>query len=473
MAELLNRRSYTRKIFDNGDGSFRYNFHIAHQHYKDGSDFKKIDTTLSWDDTNKVWHQEKASYHSDIPEYADGLFNFYNGYEGANHFIKATPVASHVKGELTNGANDGNYVLYRDAFGKGIDLKVYAYHGGLKKVIIINEKPQDTKNALTFDFELILPKREETVGSVTSMKEASVIDAKTSAVWSKAEALDFKSKNLQIGFDGKFSYFRDAMVWDSGMLRQSVDISLFVQDGKTFIRKTITPEILEKAVYPLMTDHPTSYYAGAGDGTIDGEDATWSTIHNATAGASAYPTADVKYILTGKYSGNYNIRRGFFPVDTSGIDDGATITDAVMKVYIDSTLTGDNDGDDWVNVIGQTSQAATNTLGTGDFDQCGAIDNPTEGATRIDISGISAGYSSWTLNATGIGWINKTGVSLFGIREGHDCINSAYAGSDDNWSGILARFSEDTAGTKDPYLDVTVSAGTTVVPLRMLMGVGV
>jgi len=116
----------------------------------------------------------------------------------------------------------------------------------------------------------------------------------------------------------------------------------------------------------------------------------------------------------------------------------------------------DNDGDDFITVV-QTSQADTASLTTADYDQCGAISNPTEGATRIDIGSITIGaYNSWTLNATGLGWISKTGYTFLGLREGHDAINSAITFGINR---VKFAGSEATGTANDPYLDVTSSAG--------------
>jgi hypothetical protein len=165
---------------------------------------------------------------------------------------------------------------------------------------------------------------------------------------------------------------------------------------------------------------------------------------------------------------NYEIRRLFFPVDCTAIDDSATISAAVLYIYTDSITNTDDDGDDWANVVGETTQADPTTLATGDYNDCGAVDNPTEGATRIDYSAITAaGYTTWTLNATGRGWIKKSGsgadaYTRLGLREGHDCIDSALASSTLNEFAV--RCSEYANTASDPYLKVTYTVSTTWIP---------
>jgi len=188
--------------------------------------------------------------------------------------------------------------------------------------------------------------------------------------------------------------------------------------------------------------------------------ATWNTAHDSATG-SQYPTGTVGYCGATIYTGpKYIIFRIFLPTDTSGIDDGADITDAVLYCYVDSKDNSDNDGNDWINVI-QTDQPDPTTLTGNDFNNCGATNNPTEGATRIDFGNITAGqYNSWTLNApdsgTGCDWIKKTAgdpYTMLGIREGHDCTDRAVVAH--NYMGF--RFSEYANTGSDPYLDVTIA----------------
>jgi hypothetical protein len=214
-------------------------------------------------------------------------------------------------------------------------------------------------------------------------------------------------------------------------------------------------------IYPTIYLATTSYFAGAGDGYVRYQNTgdSFATAHGATAGTSADPT-NAGAITTGvtRYAAtdtDWEIDRAFFPFDTSGLADGTTITAATLNLYVNEVVNQDNDGDDWVNVV-QTSQADTSTLATADYDQCGAVSNPTEGATRIDQGSLTASaYNVWTLNATGRSWVDKTGFTKLGIRQGHDAINSQIT-----WGGAQTRnrvrfnASEDGGTNTDPYLEV-------------------
>ena len=202
----------------------------------------------------------------------------------------------------------------------------------------------------------------------------------------------------------------------------------------------------------------STFYSGAGDGAIDyyPGNTSWDTAHDATDGLRANP-GDPHFVGTGlRDTDKYWFSRIFLPFDTSALSDTDAIDSAVLSVYEASggVVNGDNDGDDWFNVV-QTSQNSPTTLVVGDYDQAGAVNNPTEGATRIDVGSISASaYNSWTLNPTGLSWIDKTGFSKLGLREGHDAIDSVYAGANNTLNSMYIFFSEEAGTTKDPVLVV-------------------
>jgi len=456
LTEIESRRNYNTKAYDIGGGKTRFRCHVRHIHYKNGRGFADIDTTLAFDNATRTWKHSKASYRPSIPEYADGWFEFYNGYEGANHTIKAQPIANHVKGKYFKDTDGSTYVLYKDAFGADIDLKVYAYWAGLKKVICINKKPADTSKDMTFDFKM----------NVNGLNVKS-----NGNTWNKTSTLPFKEKTIMVGNNGSMSYFRNAMVWDSGeipsRISQPVDIELYRKNGNIILRKTITADILQKAVYPLYTDHPTTYYVGSGDGTIMASNASWSGARDATTGTATNGAGTV-FVDVVQFSGLYYIYRIFLPINTNGIT--GTITDAVLKIFSNGVYSDTaNDSYSYLSIV-QASQASTTTLVGDDFNNVG----DTLGSDMLDISGLGAPdrYITYTLNATGISWINTTGYTLLSVREGHDIANSAIASGKQESQRYYS--SEADGSNLDPYLDITVGpsgvdATTTPAALAMTL----
>ena len=106
-----------------------------------------------------------------------------------------------------------------------------------------------------------------------------------------------------------------------------------------------------------------------------------------------------------------------------------------------------------------SSPASDSAIGSEDFDQVGSTEQ-VDSDQRKDITSIStSAYLDFTLNATGQGNVSKTGVSKFGLREGHDITNTAYDGNTNNSNRINFSAADETGTTQDPKLTVETDAG--------------
>jgi hypothetical protein len=150
------------------------------------------------------------------------------------------------------------------------------------------------------------------------------------------------------------------------------------------------------------------------------------------------------------------IYRSFFLFDTSGLGAAATISAATFSVYVTAKSNDDNDGTDYIRLV-TTTPASNTTLVTQDFDQ---ISFTAQTATSPDITSIStAAYQDYTLNATGIGNVSKTGITKFGLREGHDIAGSGLCQNCN--SGVGVNTADQTGTTNDPKLVVTYTTPVT------------
>ena len=179
---------------------------------------------------------------------------------------------------------------------------------------------------------------------------------------------------------------------------------------------------------------------------------SWDSAHNASQGTSL---ATVLEDSRAEVIATDFIARGFFVFDTSALPDDAVISSVRLYLRVFNTLNGDNDGNDFI-VVTPSTQAGNGDVILDDFDQAGALTNPAELSNRIDITGISAAqYQFWTLNATGITAINKTGFTKLALREGHDVLNDPPQGS----SSRIKYYSLERAGvSEDPYLKIIYTA---------------
>jgi len=202
----------------------------------------------------------------------------------------------------------------------------------------------------------------------------------------------------------------------------------------------------------------TDYYSGSGDVYwSSGTTGLWDTNHDATS-KTAY-VANNLYAASAKRAAgdNYEIDRIYLPFDASALPDNATISAATVNGYVFAIQNSDNDGDDWIVVV-QSFPATNNSPVDDDYDQIGdAINNPTEGSNRIDLTTgfTNNAYNAFTLDSTGRGWISKTGWTNLGLREGHDVLDHIYAGGDQSYNYIAMRDSEAAGTDTDPYLSVT------------------
>ncbi len=206
--------------------------------------------------------------------------------------------------------------------------------------------------------------------------------------------------------------------------------------------------------YPNADTESTSV-----DGGVSNENSSWNAGHDATTGSGvgANDTDANDDVRTQRYEtgGFFTIRRLFFLFDTSSIPDTDTVSSATYSVYVTGVNNDDNDGDDWLTIV-QSSPAANTAIVSEDYDQDGAITNPTEGTSaRKDLTTItSSAYLDFSLNSTGLGWISKTGVTKLGVREGHDVINSQFITGADRINRVMVRMADQAGTASDPKLVV-------------------
>jgi hypothetical protein len=199
-----------------------------------------------------------------------------------------------------------------------------------------------------------------------------------------------------------------------------------------------------------------NFNALTGSGQILKDANSWAGSHDAGDGDSTgtnFPYADTEHLGT---SGWVRIVRSTFTFDTSSIPIYAVITAATFTLTVYSKTNDDNDGQDYMGLV-KTTPASPSTLSTADFDQFGT----SLGATSLDItSDISAGdtNSTWTLNSTGFGFINKGGYTTIGLREGHDIENTDLSTGVSTGNGIRWR---DIASGGTVRLSVTYNTPTT------------
>lgn len=203
--------------------------------------------------------------------------------------------------------------------------------------------------------------------------------------------------------------------------------------------------------------------------TVDGHSSSyeqssdWDTAHDYTTGnnlTDSGTTLPIHYCRTNA-TPPIGILRLFYLYDTSAVGTD-TVSSATNSHYAVSK-SAPTSGVSTTAVLVQSSPASNTVLVNADYDQCGAVNNPTEGASRFDA------YTNWTLsqyndislNATGISWIDGSGVTKLGIRHENDA-DDATIGTSKTAGNTSCYTADQTGTTTDPKLAVTHTVSSVV-----------
>lgn len=487
MEEVRSLRSYSRKVYDLGNGRKLGRFHAGHIHFVDDvtGGFEDIDHT--WVDQGTYWEMTRASYRMRVAKDfgAANLIQYQNRYEGAAHDLVYEPhslVWATGRGlanvqvwktqQSVQGVVNGHTIRYANAFGNGLHFEVTLRGSGFTKELVIQRR-----NVLdpppTAQHRLVLLSRYRPTG--VTVKDS------TGRTWDGQGVFDDANDD---GFrldepNAKHSLIRPAYIIEGNEdeTRHRCPVVWTNRNGALWQAKVLPTAVLNTGTYPLRADTVTSYYAGAGDGYAEhGAAVNWDAAHDGAGTFADYTSATTR-VSVGLFGTGYQIRRTFFPCDTSGIPDGDTIDAATFYAKVSSVNDNDdNDGEDFYVLVGPTSQASNTSLVSGDFDACGAVDSPQEiTADRIDHGSMptAGNYASWALDATGLSIISKTGYTLIGLREGHDVLDTGIVGGVNTDNQMRFYTSEQASTTDDPYLEVTYTTpGGSTAKTLAAMGVG-
>jgi len=431
------KRGYNFIDIENPNGTRTAEFHTGHIHYKSGTEFKPINANLV--KTGSIYQVKDASYSCIVPEYADDWFTFTNLFgTGSADSIRMKPIgAQHVLGSKL----DDYTVWYENAMGSGISLKTTSNNQTFKKEFVLGSKLNYADVNLSF----------EVAGSITSFSSDGI-----SYTIDDLKSLT-KFGDLKL-IANKETLIKQPIISDSGEepKSQNIKFAIDLDNKKLKLTKVLPKEFLSGATYPVYTDDTTSYFSIAtGDGSVKmSSGLSWDTIHNETNGIQI-STGSFIQILTGSGATTY-ICRAFFPFDTSGLSANAIFVSGVIGIHPYIIIDIDNDGNDFIAVVGSTTQAGTGSLILSDYSKCGSTHNPVLCTGSIDIGTMASGTAAlFVLNASGLSIINKTGISYFGMREGHDINDHPVS----DGAGIYCWGSEKANTKDDPYLTVYYTTG--------------
>lgn len=466
MQEINDKRTYTGKHFDNGDGSFTLRDFTKDIHYfnklglGDGEQrMREIDNTLQWDDVKKGWFFQFHSFQPFIPEYADEWAEFRDVFQEKDQSISYRPRCSHVKGRLVpsiENITDVNAVIYDDAFGEGFDLMYHFIGNFMVKSVRIRDGFKPTED-VSFDFSIRLS--DPTMKVMRAYDngdeyELDITKPKTfdSARTTKFEKREIKDKDPKKKYDTVLREFR---VWDSSENIQTeiINVDFDIDEEGVFFRKHITAEFLAKSIGDVLTDTTTSYGMTSNSNQVvkDAYGSTYLSGHDAAVGDAvytAYLNGNNNMIHNTKSGSIWFVRRGQYEfTGTSGIGSGMVVSACRFYLNTASSGGGDDDGDSVVLLDNTNNANLNNPLVTEDFNDFGS----TSIGERDNTVFYNAGAFNY-IDLTTFAAINMTGTTLIGIRFKNDIDSVAPTGSN------VLRVVESTTPLSGTYIEVTYAA---------------
>lgn len=391
-----------------------------------------------------------------------GLIQF--NANGVKLGLTPTTVTRNSELEITEGGEGAK--IYTDISNDSSTMEVSVGDGLMRKEIILKEVPAASLGEEFYKISFLLTSdknidlkvkdgndRLSDVRILTTRQELEVLsDSRVVAYIYPARAEDSKAHYVPEQFLGLTVTYEKT---EEGIL----------------VTKNIPYDWLIQAEYPVKADLILGAYSGAGDGSVGTQPypAIWNAQHADTTGREVNYTGTEAHVLSGSYiysTGWLNIDRTFLSFDTSALPDNAIVSSTTVNLYTLENYDQYNDAYSYVN-ISQGLQSSATSLVNADIDNCGnAITNPTIGSENKDLTGIGKNtYTSIEMNATGIGWVSKTGYTKLCLREGHDVTNNPTVNDSSSWkvSGLYIATSETAGTSKDPYLDITYTVPVTTI----------
>lgn len=202
---------------------------------------------------------------------------------------------------------------------------------------------------------------------------------------------------------------------------------------------------------------------------------TWNTTTTSASGTTANDSSASLIGYVGDYtSPDYKwCFRVFLLFDTSAIADTDTIDSATFSAYQTASLDPQQNTTlsyGWNALVGSTP-ASNTAIATTDYSNIGSTEySDTHIAYSVWTTANNNTWHDWTLNATGLSNVSKTGVTKLGVRHGNDLANvePTYSSGDDYYNGWYTAASADTTGTgSDPKLVVVHSAAASTFTPRV------
>ncbi|HOY56265.1 MAG TPA: peptidoglycan DD-metalloendopeptidase family protein [bacterium] len=219
------------------------------------------------------------------------------------------------------------------------------------------------------------------------------------------------------------------------------DIILVDSNG---VEQTI---ILEAAKYTGSTVHTATFYSNAGDGRIQSySDNSWANARSGADNIWVQTNQNEGCINSDKEINRYFVTKIFLPFNTAGLADNTTIIAArliVTNIYTPYLQSGKN-----LRVV-HSWPANVSALASTDYDSIGTV---TGSGNDFAMSSMSANQAKTiNLDATGMGWVDRQGLTNLGLRVVETDINNIVPTCEDY---VYFYLNEASGIDHDPRLEI-------------------
>ena len=437
--EVLSKRTENTKVFQNKDGTQQYIISGGPLHYKDANNnFKNIDSSIIAKEDGTGFAMDRSIYTADFNK--EFISNPLVQIEKDSQALSVKPGElsysnttdnQKISDPLTSsGESNGHQVLYKNAYGPGLDFSYETQDLQLNKKL--NISTLESLPTPTID--------------MTSVTDANL------------------KLNLEFGINSGLELFIDNDPWDGTQTTIENKSIIFKKDGKTLWQLTApkawdsSPVIaspegakqsiigkaqisltgeklnmsvlfpyswLKTATYPVTID-PDTYYGAATDGFIKGDTsgigADYNLAHSTATGyeSGAFISVGQEFIdFSFMFPGHliYNVNRGYLEFDTSGIDDSSSVSQANLYLTVP-------DGLDWsyadftvqIHEFNWTSPLAGGNIEASYDGALAATTNAVDWKNTSDVLPDTTYASNNLRNA----WVSKTGYTQYALLSDRD-----------------------------------------------------
>ena len=423
----------------------------------------------TWQAASNGEYEHTASNWSLIaPAYADGDIysyqeNDFDIFNGGTFTITRTPAlrlahvgASHV--EAYHDPAKPYEVRYPNAFGAGCSLLLRTWHARAMRpehLIEITALPETTADV-------------EIVERVYTSMAIQGWDGSDRDIGATGAGLCVPANSYGMGMRPAVAWYRDQF---GELHTRSISVIAKRLTGYVELRKIIPYDFVVEGITAgaivyadeTLTVNPdpdaetTTFDSRYNAGGYNASFSVPSSAASSSTAADSITSGEISGYVSTATSGRFStVMRGGFGFDTASLGAGATISSATFSLYGSSKQNSFTSGGASA-VLCKFAPGSKTAAATSDY---GTIDKTLQSDGSIAYASWStSGYNDLTLNATGLGNINKTGRTWLMTCSANDQATSAPAWSGTKQTDLQAYYAEQTGTSQDPKLAITYTAG--------------